>query len=69
MKVEVELRDYPLLIKALFQYEEYLARELSLYHTVKERETIGNKFTEVSKLVSRIAAQAEQMLDRTQGKS
>ena len=69
MKVEVELRDYALLVEALFQYEEYLARELSLYHTAKERETIGNKFTEVSKLVSRIAAQTDQTLDRTQGKS
>ena len=56
MKVEVELHDYALLVEALFQYEEYLAKQLSLYHTAKEREAIDNKFTEVSKLVPRIAA-------------
>ena len=63
MEVEVKLHDYALLVEALFQYEEYLAKQLSLYHTAKEREAIDNKFTEVSKLVPRIAAQAEQVLN------
>lgn len=54
IEVKVGLRDYKLLAEALFHYEEQLDKQLLLHHTVKERETIESKLTEVSKLVSRV---------------
>ena len=69
MKVEIELHDYVLLVATLFQYEELLAKQLSLHHTAKEKEALNNKITKVSKLVRRIEAQAEQTLNQIQNNS
>ena len=66
MKVEIELHDYILLVAILIHYKELLNKQLLVYHTVKEREALNDKITKVSKLILRIEAQAEQVLNQAQ---
>ena len=57
MKIEIELKEYALLVRALFAYESYLNQQLHLHHDSKSIKAIKDKLSKVSKVISKVKKQ------------
>ncbi len=69
MKIEIEIKDYALLVESLFAYESYLKNRIHLYHNEKAIKTLQYTLSRVSEGTSQAKKQAEILQKRIDGKN